>query len=99
MLKILLQQVDIHFQRINQPYLNILYKTLFLTMYFGLLRVSEVTSGGHPILAKDVQIAANKKKFLLILRTSKTYWKNSKPQLIKILSTCANITGHNKRSD
>ena len=55
-------------------------------MYFGLLRVSEVAKGAHPVLAKDVQIGINKKKFLLILRTSKTHRLNMKPQLVKITS-------------
>ena len=61
-----------------------MYRTLIITMYYGLLRISEVTAGAHPILARDVFIGDNKKKFKLILRTSKTHWKNSKPQIIKI---------------
>ena len=79
MLGILLKQVDKHFRNRNQPYLQILYKVLFLTTYFGLLRVSKVTSGGHPVLACDIHIGENKNKFLLLLRTSKTHWKNAKP--------------------
>ena len=52
-------------------------------MYYGLLRVSEIASH-HPVLARDVHIGQNERKFLLILRTSKMHWKNMKPQMIKI---------------
>ena len=86
MLDILLHQVNEEFQ--CQPYLRSLYQTLFCITYYGLLRVSEVTTG-HPILAKDVQVALNKKKILLVLRTSKTHGKNNFPQMIKI--SAANI--------
>ena len=34
--------------------------------------------------AGDVKIADNKKKILFILRTSKTHWKDSKPQMIAL---------------
>ena len=53
-------------------------------MHYGLLQIGEVTLGSHPILARDVNIGVNKRKFLIILRTSKTHWKNMKPQMIKI---------------
>ena len=71
----------------NQPYLHTLYKTLFSTAYFGLFRIGELTSGEHPVLARDVHMGFNKRKVLFILRTSKTHWKNTKPQTIKISST------------
>ena len=84
MLSILLRQVSNSYA--NQPYLSILYQSVFSTMYFGLLRISEVVVGTHPVLAKDVHIGRNKRRFLLVLHTSKTHWKDSKPQLIKISS-------------
>ena len=86
LLSILKQVVKFYSVTNNQPYLSLLYTTLFSTMYFGLLRISEVTSGlrCHPVLARDVHVGTNKKKFLLVLRTSKTHWKNTKPQIIKI---------------
>ena len=59
------------------------------TSYFGLLRVGEITSGDHPVLATDVHIAANKRKIMFVLHTSKTHWKNMKPQMIKITSSKA----------
>ena len=42
------------------------------------------TDSGHAVRAKDVQIGTNKKKFLFILRSSKTHGEESKPQLVKI---------------
>ena len=64
-----------------------MYQALFATAYFGLFQVGELTKGSHPICAKDVHIGENKKKLLFILHTSKTHWKNSKPQSVKISST------------
>ena len=55
-------------------------------MYFGLFRIGELTSGEHPVKVCDVHLAYNKKTILFILWTSKTHWKNSKPQEIKIRS-------------
>ena len=88
MLGMLLRQIDITFEA--QDYFTILFKTLFSTMYFGLLRVSEVAKGQHPVLARDVHIGTNKNKFLLLLRTSKTHWKNNRPQMIKITASGKN---------
>ena len=84
MLSVVLGKIFSHYYSNCQPYLALLYTTLISTMYHGLLRVGEAASGTHPVLAHDVHIGENKKKFLLILRTSKTHWKNVKPQEIKI---------------
>ena len=73
-----------------QPYLRSLFMALFSTAYFGLFRIGELTKGDHPILAKDVHIGANKNKLMIILWTSKTHWKNVKPQIVKINSITAN---------
>ena len=70
----------------NQPFLSSLYQALFSTMYYGLLRISEVSTGEHHILARDIHLADNKDKILLILRSSKTHNKGCKPQLVKISS-------------
>ena len=86
MLAILIDQTAQYFLNANQVYLATLYKALFKASYFGLLRVSEVTSGAHPVLGKDVHIAQNKRKVLFILRTSQTHWTDSKPQLVGISS-------------
>ena len=71
----------------GQQYLAKLYRAMFAVSYYGLLCIWEITSGDHPILAKDMQVATNKNKMLLILRTSKTHWKDNKPQLVKIISS------------
>ena len=64
-------------------YLEYLYKTLFLLAYYGLMRISEVV-GIHALKAKDVHMASNKNKILLVLYSSKTHSKESLPQKIKI---------------
>ena len=81
----------------TQPYLRDMYKALFLTAYYGLFRIGELTSGDHPVLAKDVFLGTKKNKILFILHTSKTHWKDSKPQQIKIAST-SKQKGKNKPS-
>ena len=86
MLDIILKKVNSYFNDQQQPYLACLYTTLLSTAYFGLFRVGELTMGDHPVLAKDVQIGFNKWKILFILRMSKTHWKNSPPELVKISS-------------
>ena len=85
MLRVLCDKLDLIFGiRDQQLYLRALYKALFMSAYYGLLRVGEMMSGMHPVRAKDVKIADNKNKVLFVLRTSKTHWTDSKPQLIKI---------------
>ena len=98
MLRLVLEEIVKYYYKRNQPYLAALYTTMMSTMYHGLLRISEVTKGTHPILAKDVHIGSNKRKFLLILRTSKTHWKNSKPQMVKITASKQNKSKSTHRS-
>ena len=73
----------------HQPYLALLYRTIFSTSYFGLFRVSEKaqTPGNHAVKVGDVQIGQNKKKFMFVLRSSKTHNSGNTPQIIKISST------------
>ena len=52
--------------------------------FYGLFRVGELAKGDHPVKARDVFLATNKRKMLFILRTSKTHGKGSRPQKIKI---------------
>ena len=49
-----------------------------------------MTTGTHPIAARDVHIGENKNKILFVLRTSKTHWKDVDPQTVKICSTQSN---------
>ena len=67
-----------------------MYKALYATAYYGLFRVGELTSGSHPIRARDVHIGDNKEKILFILHTSKTHWTDVKPQSVRINSTNLN---------
>ena len=86
LLELLLFEVQRKFEN-KQPYLEILYKTIFLLAYYGLFRIGELTSGTHPIKAADVHIAQNKDKILLILYSSKTHGRESRPQKVKIAAT------------
>ena len=70
----------------DQPYLLSLYRSLFTTMYYGLFRVGELTTGSHPVKATDVHIAYNKRKLMFVLRSSKTHTEADRPQVIKISS-------------
>ena len=84
MLGMILRRTEEYFHEKGQLYLSHLYRGLFVSAYYGLLRVGELTTGDHPILARDVHIGRNKNKILFILRTSKTHWKDVKPQTVKI---------------
>ena len=68
----------------SQEYLHWLYKALFSLAYYRLFRVGELTSGDHPVRAKDVHMADNKDKLRFYLCTSKTHGKGDHPQKIVI---------------
>ena len=70
-----------------QPYLCTLYSAIFVSAYFGLLRIGELTESQHVIKSRNVHMGQNKQKILFILTTSKTHWLDSKPQLVKISSS------------
>ena len=57
LLLVILREVKSQMYERNQPYLGALYQALFSTAYFGIFRVGELTTGDHPVLAKDVHIA------------------------------------------
>ena len=97
MLHMIIDQVSSHFNQLGQIYLCRLYRALFISAYYGMLRVGEMTTGNHPVLATDVHVGVNKRKILFILRTSKTQGKDKKPQLIKICSTLRPTTSSNKQ--
>ena len=61
-----------------------------MTSYFGMFRVGEITHGDHSIKARDIHIMQNKKKLLIMLRSSKTHCKADKPQYVK-------FTANNRR--
>ena len=85
LLGMLIGAVDILYGSNNwQPYLSIMYKALFSTVYFGLFRVGELMMSLHIVKAVDVHIGTNKDKLMFILHTSKTHNRGVKPQIIKI---------------
>ena len=71
----------------QQPYLESLYKAIYSTAYYGLLRIGEIAKSQHVILARNTHIGENKDKILFILITSKTHGKGDRPQKIKIART------------
>ena len=90
LLEIILFEVERKYRQ-HQYYLEIMYKHLFSIAYHGLFRIGELTSGSHPIKAKDVHISDEKDKMLFILYSSKTHGIESRPQEIKISGkTCSN---------
>ena len=68
----------------GQPYLYHMYRALFAISYYGLMRIGELTRSQHVIWASSVHLALNKRKLLLVLYSSKTHGKESRPQKIKL---------------
>ena len=98
LLHLILNELEKHFDKLQQIYLKKLYKAMFLSAYYGLLRAGEVAKGSHVLKAKDVHIGKNKRKLLYILWTSKTHTKGCKPQMIKINSQPKNTKKKKKSS-
>ena len=92
LLEMILFEVDWYFtsgdEITPQPFLCYLDQALFAVAYYGLLRIGELATGTHPVKAKDMHIGRNKDKILLVLRSSKTHGKESRPQKVKIVPTC-----------
>ena len=64
----------------QQPYLECMYKAMFCLAYYGMLRVGELTKGPHTVRAKDIHVGNNKDKIMIVLYSSKTHGKESRPQ-------------------
>ena len=86
LLEMILFEVERLFSNQGQCYLDCLYKTVFILCYYGMMRVGEISESPHVLKARNVHIAKNKDKILLVLYTSKTYGLNARPQKIKITS-------------
>ena len=86
MYQLLIDNLEEEMGRNNQCYTCLLFKAIFASAYYGMLRIGEIACGNHPIKAVDVHIGENKRKILFVLRTSKTHWKDSKPQFVRISS-------------
>ena len=86
LLELILFEVQRYFVRKNQPFLMKLYKAMFALGYYGLFRVGELTASQHVIKAKNVHLALNEDKLLVVLLSSKTHGKESYPQKVKIVA-------------
>ena len=93
LLEMILFEVKRIFGSKGQVYLEALYLALFAIFYYGMMRISEVVYSDHVIKAKDVHSALNKDKLLLLLYSSKTHSKGSRPQRIKITSNLEEKSG------
>ena len=92
LLEILLFEIERIFPD-SQIYLQYLYKSLLLLGYYGMMRVGEITEREHMLRAQNVHLARNKDKLLLILYSSKTHDRSSRPQKIKITSNRSEKSG------
>ena len=77
----------------NQWYLQVMYKALFGVAYYGLMRVSEVTTSDHVMKAKNIHLARNKDKLMIKLYSSKTHTTGMKPQTIKVTANQVEKSG------
>ena len=84
MLRIMMDRVEQHYLRRNQIYLTKLYKAMFVTAYYGLFRVGEITSSKHVITLDNVHLGCNSNKILFILWSSKMHKRNTEPQTVEI---------------
>ena len=75
-----------------------MYRALFCVAYYGLFRIEELTSGSHPVMAKNVHIGRNKDKILFVLRTSKTHNAGDLPQTVKITGFEAEAKVSNRKN-
>ena len=79
LLEVLLFELQRHFAG-KQMFLETMYKALFALSYYGLMRIGEVTKSQHVLKAKDVHMAKNKDKLMMVLYSSKTHGKANRPQ-------------------
>ena len=94
LLELILFEIRRHFGKVNQPYLEALYLSLFALGYYGLMRVGELTLSPHVVKAANVHMAMNKDKILLVLYSSKTHDESNRPQKIKIVSNHSERSGN-----
>lgn len=91
----LIQRVDEIFA--SQPYLCKLYRCMLVMGFYGMLRVGEMATGEHPILARDVHLNHRLKKVQIILRTSKTHGRGDQPQYVKFMDDDARVYLNNRK--
>ena len=98
LLEMILFEVERKYETCNspQPYLSILYKAIFSLAYYGMLRVGELTLSNHTIKACNIHVGNNKDKILIVLYSSKTHGKESRPQKVKISASHTNSNRNDK---
>lgn len=68
----------------NQPYLVKLYRAIFVSAYYGLLRMSELTGSKHAIKSRDMHLAQDRPKIQMRVWTAKNKKRGSWPDDLKI---------------
>lgn len=68
----------------DQPYLIALYRAMFASAYYGLMRVGEITCSKHVVKSRDAHVARNKTKVQFRLWTAKNLKRGEWPNDIKI---------------
>ena len=97
LLEMLLFEIERKYNNISpQPYVIILYQAIFSPAYYGMLRVGELSQGNHTIKACDIHVGNNKDKILIVLYSSKTHGRESRPQKVKI-SAIPSIKSNQRR--
>ena len=96
-LEMILFEVGRYFSERTQVYLECLYKAMFILSYYGMMRIGEVTMSPHAARARNVHLATNKDKLLIVLYSSKTHGKRHRPQKIKITSTKNEMDGQHAK--
>lgn len=91
----LIKQLDEIFS--TQPYLKQLYRCMLVMGFYGMLRVGEMASGDHPVLARDIHFNHKLKKVQIILRTSKTHGRGDQPQYVKFNSHDSRVFLYNRK--
>ena len=61
-----------------------------------MLRVGEFTLGGHTLKTCDIHVGDKKDKVMVVLYSSKTHGKESRPQKIRISAQPSSISGQSK---
>ena len=92
-MEMILFEIERAFGKNSQFYLETMYKAIFLLSYYGMMRIGEVTASPHVLKAKNVHLATNKDKLLVLLYSSKTHNEGQRPQKIKITSNRSDKTG------
>lgn len=84
----------------NQPYLVKLYKAIFASAYYGLLRIGEITGSKHSIKSRDVHVALDRPKVQFRIWSAKNKKRGSWPDDIKIegLTDCKACHSDSKKS-